>query len=436
MVQALLQFDLNALFNALIQDVFILLFFIFIAIVLWSQTSFNLDGDTLYIKSGVFLRHTRAYTKQSISVLDIKRPLHYRVFGASNITIYFNNHALPKKVSFVLPKKTAENVSSTLMPLNSENSVFEPLGFERFVLILLSANILTTALLLWYTLQTISDFSGKDMIEVTQLAGENFLRFEQILEQFLPTGIAFLTALIFAVASISFLNSFFTTGGLRVCRSGGIILCECGIFHKTQRRISTKYITSCDVRITPTARILKRYAVYVTAGSFKSNDFPVMIIKKTQPHCVQTLLPDYSVPTASLCDIKKKSLIQYLYKPVFFTAICLFILYVAYEVMPKTVPVFTLAIFMCLLLLLQSIEGFFKEGVCKNENRTISLHYSKFFTLHKVCIFSKGAMYTLFQTPFGARKKYVKFYCKLPSGKTYKARGVPLYKVGRIKFVE
>ncbi len=435
-VQAFFAFDFNALINAFFQDIFILAFFAAIALIYWLGTSFRIDDDKLFIKSGVFFTLSRVYNKQSICVIDIKRPLYYRIFGAAKITLYFKNHALPKKISFVMPKKAAFNAAETLMPLKRENSVFEPVGFERFVLVLLSANALTTALFLWYTLQTVSDFTGRDIFEVTQIAGENFLRFEKLLEQFLPAGIAFLTAIVFGIAGFSFLNSFFRSGGLRVCRWGGIIYCAGGILSKTERRIDIKSVSSCDVRITPTSRILKRYAVYVTAGSFKQSDFPVMIIKKGQAHTVQTLFADYSPCTGNISNVKHKSLLQYLYKPVICLVISTLLFLLAYYFIPMSVPTFAVLIILCVGACLQSLEGFFKEGVCTNSNRTLSIHYARFFTLHKVCVFSNAAMYTLFQTPFGVRKKYATFYSGLPSGITFRARGVSPLKAGRIKFVE
>ncbi len=436
MINALIALDLNAFIGAVLQDVFILVFSIIAAIVLWYNTYFKLSDDAIFIKSGVFVHNARIYTKQSISVIDIQRPLYYRFFSASRVTLYFNNHALPKKVTFVLPKKTADELSTSFMPLRKENSIFAPLGFERFVLTLLSANIITTALFLYYTVQTISNFSGRDVIEVTQAAQENFWRIERILEQFLPTGIAFLTAVIFGIASVAILNSFFTTGGLRVCRSGGVIFCECGIFSKTERRIRIKNITSCDVRVTPTSRILGRYAVYITAGSFKKSDFPVMIIKKEKPHSVQILIEDYSTPTAQMCDTKHRSLFEFLYKPIIFIAITTTIFVFTCTHLPMSAPAFFALVILAFGTLLTSLQGFKKEGVCTNKNRTLSLYYTRLFTLHKVCIFSSGAMYTLLKKPYIGAKKYVTFYSRLPSGKTYKARGVPLNSAGRVRFVE
>ncbi len=428
MVQALFAFDLNALINAVFQDIFILLFFAALAVIFWYNTLFEVKNDEIFIKSGVFFQYSRVYKKQSICVLDIKRPVYYRLFGAAKVTLYFNNHARAKKVTFVLPKKVTALFAENIMPIKKQNSVFAPVGFERFVLVLLSANILTTAIFLWYTLQTVSDFSGRGIVEVTQLASENFLRFEKILEQFLPAGIAFLAAIIFGIASFLFLNSFFTTGGLRVCRWGGIILCTCGVLSKTERRIDIKSVTSCDVRVTPTSRILKRYAVYVTAGSFVQNDFPVMIIKKEELHLPQNLFADYSPSNVTLSreNIKRKSIVQYLYKPALCLLLSLAVLSLALYFAPKSVPAFGVIVALCLGACLQSLEGYFKEGICENKNRTLSLHYTRLFTLHKVCIFSPFSLHTFFQTPFGVRKKYATFYSRLPSGKTYRARGVPM----------
>ena len=50
--------------------------------------------------------------------------------------------------------------------------------------------------------------------------------------------------------------------------------------------------------------------------------------------------------------------------------------------------------------LLVSLEGFFREGLRKNANRTLSVCYTRFFTRHEVCVFTPDLSYTLLENPF------------------------------------
>ncbi len=435
-VQALIAFNINALISAVIQNIFILTFFFVASFLMWWHTSFKVMQNCICINQGVFIKYKRIYKNNSIAVIDIVRPMHYRIFGAAKVTLYFENHTLPKQITFVLPKKTAQYMAQTIMPITKENSVFAPGGFEKIVLVVLSANIVTTAVLLWVTVQRIQQLLGTDLFNIANAARENLALIQNLLNYFLPAGLAFIASIIFGAASLTILHAFFKTGGLRVCRFGGIILSECGILSKTQRRIKVKSITSCDVRVTPTGRLLNRNAVYVTAGSFKKADFPVMIISNRQAYAPQILMADYFVQNDNISDTKQKSLIQYLYKPVFFLIVCTLFLTPRLINIPAIMPLATGAILFCVMWLVQCIEGYYKEGVCTNNNRTLSLNFTRFLTLHKVCIFINEGAYSMYKTPFSIKKKRVNFTVRLPSGIKYKARGVNIYKALKIKFTQ
>ncbi len=433
-IQALIAFDISAFINAVIQNIFILLFFFITSFLMWYNTSFKLLNNCLNISQGIFIKYNRIYKNNSIAVIDIIRPLHYRFFGAAKLIIYFKNHVYPKKITLVLPKKTAENMAQTLMPLVKENSVFEPIGFEKIVLVVLSANIVTTALLLWVTVQRMSEILGRNLYDLANVARENLIWVENLLKSFLPAGLALMGSLFFGVVSLTILHSFFKTSGLRVCRFGGIILSECGVLIKTQRRIEIKSITSCDVRITPTGRLLNRSTLYVTAGSFKCIDFPVMIISNKRPFAPKILMEEYYLQNENISDTKQKSLIQYIYKPVIYIIFFLLMLTTSLIIIPAFIPLATAAIGFGILWFAQCVEGYFKEGICINNNRTISLNFTRFLTFHKVCIFYGDSMYSMYKSPFAIKKKRVNFCVRLASGIKYRARGVNLYKALRMKF--
>ena len=143
MAQALLSWDLDALFIALWQDLYILIAFTAAAAVLWYTTSFTVEDEAVRIRQGVFVKKQYLFRTQSIAVLEITRPFFYRIVGASRLTMYFKQQAVPRKFSLYLPKKAAQKTADMLMPVHTDSSVFSPMGYERIAFIMLSANIVT-----------------------------------------------------------------------------------------------------------------------------------------------------------------------------------------------------------------------------------------------------------------------------------------------------
>ncbi len=433
-VQALIKLDFYGVVDAFMQGGFILLACAAVAIFLWWNTSFSLSDKCITVKSRAIYKHSRIYDKNSIAAVNISRPLYYRIFYAARVTLYFKNHVAPKKLTLILPKNTAQKVVGTLMPLNRDNSVFEPAGTERFMLILISANAITTALFIYFTARSIADILGRNIVELAGEAQENIIVYEQILRQILPAGLALLISVFFAFTSVMLMYSFITTWGLKVCRSGGVILCKCGIFSKTERRIKVNCINSCEVRVTLAARLLRRYPLYVTAGSFEVKDFPVMVFKKHLQNSPSLLLPDYISDSGHKYDNRQKSLMQFLWRPLLYTAAAL-CLYVVLGVQNSSfLAMVWVAVVPGIYSILLSVEGYFKEGLRTNSNYTLSMCYTRFFARYHVCIFAKDTMYTLYHSPFLKKKKRATVSVKLPCGVKHKARGVPLYDSMRLKF--
>ena len=94
--------------------------------------------------------------------------------------------------------------------------------------------------------------------DLEPIALEHFTRLEVFIERLLPAGSAFLVALAFCLASLTFCYSFFHTFGFSCGRSGGVIISRGGFFTKIERRVLASRVTACRVRVTPAARLLHR----------------------------------------------------------------------------------------------------------------------------------------------------------------------------------
>ena len=397
MLQALLAFDLDSLWAALRQDAVILLACAAAALALWRATAFRLEDGAVKVTQGVFYRSYHTFGRASIAALEIARPLYCRMLGASRITLYFKTNASPKSYSMFLHKKDAAAVADVLLPVRSDTSVFEPTGFERLSFVMLSANIITSSAFALWGVKQLDEVLGQNF---QQIALDTFHEAELFAARYLPTGLAFLVTLGFAVTGFTFLYALLHTAGFKVCRNGGVIISKGGFVTLIERRILVACVSACDVCVTPPARLLRRYPVYLSAGSFRGGDLPVLVYKKGEERTVERLLPNFCPPDGPLCMPARKSPVQYLWQPGTLLALSLALCGVASYAMPQILPMLFVPVVLALAGLLVSLEGFFREGLHKNANRTLSVCYTRFFTRHEVCVFTPDLSYTLLENPF------------------------------------
>lgn len=421
MVQALIQFDLPALFAALWQDAFILAACFAAAAVVWWFTRFTVEEHDVCTRQGVLVRSHHRYSAKSISVVEIRRPLHCRLLGASYLTFYFKTRGTRRKVELCLPRRAAEAAADALLPVENDVRVFAPAGFEKLAFVMLSANVLTSCLFLWLGAQRLTEWLGSD---VRDKAFENFTKLESLFETVLPAGLALATAALFVIMSAAFAVSLLHTTGFRVCRTGGVILSRGGLLTKTERRILVSAVTSADVRVTPVARLLRRRPVYVTAGSFRGGDMPMMVYRAGADRAPQALVPRYEPAEGPMCRCARRSLPQFLWKPGTALAVSLALCGVALWALPGILPVLYVPVLASAGCLAQSAEGYFVEGMARQKGGALCVTYTRFFTRHEVCVMTPDVTYETFRHPVSVREGRSDFTVRLPCGIKCRARGV------------
>lgn len=431
MLRALMEFDLDSLWLALTQDAAILLTSAAAALVLWHATAFAWEEGAVHIAQGVFLRRCETFSQASIAALEIMRPLSCRMLGASCVTLYFRTNAAPRRYSLYLRKRDAAAVADALLPVCTENAVFEPTGFERLTFVMLSANILTSSLFaLWGVRQMDELLDGA----FGHRAVETLRGAALFAARFLPVGTAFLLTLGFAVTAFTFFYALVRTAGFQVCRNGGVIISRGGFLTRIERRILVSCVSACDTRVSLPARLMRRYPVYLSAGSYHGGDLPVLVYKKGEEQAIECLLPGFSPPDGPLCEPKRKSPVQYLWKPGTWLTLSLAVCGVASYRMPRMLPMLAVPAVLSLLSLLVSLEGFFREGFCKNGNRTLSVCFTRLFTRHEVCVLTPDLAYTITENPFSVSGGRCDLRVHLPCGVNYRVRGVLQYLAREIPF--
>ena len=421
MVQALFRFDMEGLLIALWQDAAILAVCLALSLALWAAARISVTPQAVVFRQGIGFHLRQTFARASIAVVEIERPLYCRFVGAARVRLYFKNYAAPHRLTVYLTKRDAAFLSETLMPVKQHSGVFTPAGFERLALVMLSANAVTTSIFLWMGVQRLNDYLEQDL---EQIALEHFTRLEVFIERLLPAGSAFLVALAFCLASLTFCYSFFHTFGFSCGRSGGVIISRGGFFTKIERRVLASSVTACRVRVTPAARLLHRRPVYLTAGWFGGGDVPLMVYKAGQEHIVQALLPDFMPPARPLGDTQGKSVNQYLWQPATALALSLGLCGVAMNVLPGLLGLLGVLVALSAGCLLVSLEGFGEEGIADNPNRTLGLIYTRFFTRYEVCIFTPDRSFAVRQNPFSVNAGRSNVFVRLPAHHTFRVRGV------------
>lgn len=437
MLQALIQFDLPSLYTALRQDAVILAGMAGLSLLLWRQAGFSLTQEKLTLKFGFPVTRQTTVPCNHVAVLELRRPLLLRMMGATRVTLYAARSAHFKTVQFYLPKHQASILAEYMLPVRSDATFFEPTGAERITFTMLSANLATSVALLWVSARETGQILGQGLEErLNHLALNNLTRIEQIVELFLPAGVAWLFTLVCILWGIALFWSLLSTANFKVSRSGGVILAKGGHVNHTERRILAGTVSWCDVRTTPISRLLRRYPVYLCAGSYDGRDIPILVYKKGQEALLEALMPRFQLGPLAPAPVGDRSWPQYVWKSGAAFAFSAALLGVSVWQLPQVTPLLVIPLLLCLGLVLAATEAWFTEGVCRNQNGTLAVQYTRGFTRHSLCVFTQDLAFSTFQNPFSENVARCNFVLRLPCRRKIKVRGIKRYQADRLKLTD
>ena len=398
--------------------------------VLWRRVGFALTDKALVLDMGILVRRRASFARRDIAVLEQDRPLWLRLAGGSRVTVYMARGRGRNRATFYLPRRQAAALAETLLPVNSEAVLFAPTRAERVRLTMLSANIAATAALVLVSLRQTRRILGAGLEQkLNDLALGQLAQVEKLLELVLPAGVAWLVTLVFALWGGALFASLLSTSGFKVCRSGGVILAKGGHVNHSERRIAVPAISACDVRLSPAGRLLGRRAVYLSAGSYRGGDIPVLVYKRGAEALVQALVPQFAPPPYSPEVLAGRSLPLFLWKGgaafAFFGAL----MGVSLWKMPRLTSLLALPLLLCLGLLLAGLEAWVTEGVWQ------TVQYTRGYTRHTVYLLTADLSLTCRQTPFSESVGRCDLIARLPCRTRVKARAVKYARAVRLKLV-
>lgn len=431
LIQALIAFDLPSLFTALRQELVLLLVLAALAGLLWLRAGWRLDGDGLCLRTGLLVRRQTRLEIRQIAVVELARPPWLRMLSGSRMVLYLAKSRSLPSVTIYLPKRAAAGLAEILLPTRAAQSFYKPTGAERLGLVMLSADLMTTAALLWLSARQTVELLGEDLAgSLDTITWANLSRLEHLAERFLPAGVAWLFTLALVLSCVSLLLSLFKTSRFHVSRNGGVIYFRGGLFTLTERRVRAAAVTVCDVRTTLAARLLRRYPVYLAAGSFDGGDIPVLVYKKGQEALLEALMPEFRLPGPVRRGLyaNGRSLPVFLGVPGVLLGVFLVLAGVSAWRLPALTPLLLLPALPALALCLVALEAFFTEDIARGSNRVLTVQYSRGFTRHRLCIFTPDLAVSIRQTPFSELQGRCELRLRLPFFKRVRVRSLEYYR--------
>ena len=419
LVQVLFRRDWAALSTALAQDLVLFCLLVAVSWVMLHASSWELDAEgVLRLRWDLVVSFERTIQGSQLAAVQIERPVAYRLAGACRVTLY--PALLPRRqaVTLCLKRRDAALLADCLMPA-PEQEVYHPAGGERLAFVLLGANSLSTLLLVWLAMRQSDSAAG-------QIAWQQLGQAAAWAARWLPAGLAWvLTAWTFLFGA-SLLRSFSHTVRYTVWRGGGVLASRGGLFRKVERRFRLDRLTCTEVRLSPAARLLRCYPVYLTAGSYSADD-PLFVYRAGQEQLVRRLLPGFELPPRrrlTLAQARGRS-------PVFLApgggclAFFVLLLLVASWALPAAVPLLALPAAVCAAWLAFEAEGLFREGVWPVNGRLTFLRQRR-MSLRCVCVFSPAAALRITQTPWAVLRGRVSLTFAYPGRLRETVRSIPL----------
>lgn len=181
MLQALIAFDLPSLTKALRQDAAILVGMALFSFVIWRRCGFLLTDRQLTLRRGILWHRQQVIRPSQLAVIQLDRPVYLRLVGCTRVRLFAASSAAFGQVQFFLPRRQAAVLAECLMPVQSASSFFAPTGAERLRFTMLSANLVTTSLLVVFSARQTQDLIGNNLgVDLGSLAMANLGRLERL----------------------------------------------------------------------------------------------------------------------------------------------------------------------------------------------------------------------------------------------------------------
>ena len=292
-------------------------------------------------------------------------------------------------------------------------------GGEKLAFAVLGANGLSTLILWWLAIhQTQSyapDAQTAALAQLGQLAA--------FAARWLPLGTAWLLVLAGTLFCISLVRSALQAVHYTVWRTDTQLGSRGGWLSRFEFRVRSSEISYADVRVSPIARLMKRWPVFVVAGSCRP-ELPLFVYRSGQEELFRELLPEFRMPPDTRHDLTHRSAVFFAPAGIPF-GLCLLLVLVSRSVLPALTGTLLIPTAVFAVFLAGGLMGWLKEGIWLREGR-FTLRRQKGVYLHCICVFHPDVCLRTFQTPWAARYQRMTLTLALPGQVRLKVRSIPV----------
>ncbi len=386
-------------------------------VILWAG-SWRLTADGQLVLGWVlFSRQRRTIRGSDLAAVQIERPILCRLTGASLLTLYPTTLDQRHKVQLCLSRRSAEALADALLPVPVEQS-YHPRGGERMALAVLGAGGLSTLLLALLSLRQSRNYLpvSPGLAPLDQAAA--------LAARWLPAGLAWFVTLAAFLFGLSLLRSFSHTVRYAVWQGGGALASRGGLLRRTERRLRLSALSCAEVRLTPLARLLRCYPVYLTAGCLRGEDAPLFVYRAGQEELLRRLVPGLHLPPVGTVPIKGRSLAFFLPSGIAFGLLGLMTLVSRWALPALTAPLALLTL-AALGGLVSAAEGYLREGAWPRSGR-LTLLCQRGYSLRCFCIFASAPVLTVRQSPWAVAAGRADLLLNFPGRVRLRVRSLPV----------
>ncbi len=419
LVQVLFDRNWDALRAALRQELVLLFFISAVCWAVYYASRWQVDArGTVHVSWRLGVRLDRALRTEGLAALVLEQPLLYRLTGACRVVLYPVGQTKTKTITLYLTRQQAAELADVLLPV-TEPLWHAPKGGEKLAFTVLGANGLSTLFLWWLAIhQTQSyapDAQTAALAQLGQLAA--------LAARWLPLGAAWLLVLAGTLFCISLVRSALQAEHYTVWRTDTQLGSRGGWLGHFECRVRTSEISFADVRISPAARLIKRWPVFVTAGGC-SPELPLFVCRSGEEALFRELLPEFRMPPDLLARTEQRSLIFFAPAGIPF-ALCLLLTLVSATVLPQLTVTLLIPTFFFGALLAGAAAGYRREGLWLREGR-MTLRRQQGLYLHCICVLHPDVCLTAAQSPWAASVGRTSLTLTFPGWVKLKVRSVPL----------
>lgn len=419
LVNVLFERNWPAFWTALRQDAILFALLCGVSWVILRFSSWQLDeAGVLHLRWKLLFKLDTIIPGEALAALTLERPALFRLGGATKITLYPTGQPRKHVIPLCLRRADARELADRLLPIETPTR-HTPAGSERAALVLLGANGISTLALVALAIRQTRQLP----LDAETLAFAHLGHLAAFAARWLPAGAAWLLTLATALFGASLARSFAQTVHYEVWHTATQIGSRGGWIDRFECRVRSAQISYADVRVSPAARVLKRWPVFVTAGCC-TPELPLFVYRSGGEALFRELLPEFQMPPDVRADTTQRSLIFFAPAGIPF-ALCALLSLVSVTVLPAMTVTLLVPTVFFFVLLCGAVMGYTREGIWLREGK-VTLRRQEGVYLHCICVFHPDLCLMGFQSPWAANVRRTNLTLIFPGQVRLRVRSIPL----------